>query len=100
MIRKATTEDVANIIALQESVAREKAIGGYGADSSKDWKKRDLSWTFVAVESERPVGFIYCAPRAYGGECVFTTRSRILEIVDLVVAPDARGQHRGHELVQ
>jgi len=99
MIRKATTEDIPDIIALQRSVEGENEIWGYQADSPEEWALRDLSWTFVALVGTQPVGFIYCCPMPYSGECVFPTESRILEIVDLVITQDARGQQHGHELV-
>lgn len=99
MIRKATTEDIPGMIVLQRSVEAESAIWGYAADSSEDWAKRDLAWTFLAMVGTRPRGFIYCSPRPCSGECVFPAGSRILEIVDLFIAADARCRGLGHELV-
>jgi GNAT superfamily N-acetyltransferase len=99
MIRKCTSEDISDVVALQKSVERESAIWGYGADSPKDWEQRNLAWTFLALEAGRPVGFIYCAPRPHSYECVFPAESKILEIIDLVVASDARCQRLGHALV-
>jgi len=99
MIRKATSEDIPGMIALQRSVETESAIWGYVADSPDDWAKRDFTWTFLALVGTQPVGFIYCAPRPYSGECVFPAGSRILEIVDLVIAADTRRRRCGSELV-
>jgi len=99
MIRKVTTEDIPSMVALQRSIEAESSMFGYTADSSIGWAKRDLAWTFLALVGTQPVGFIYSAPRPYSGECVFPVGSRILEIVDLVVAADARGGRFGHELV-
>jgi GNAT superfamily N-acetyltransferase len=99
MIRKATTEDIPRMIALQKTAEAENAIWGYGADPLADWEQRDLTWTWVAIQDAERVGFIYCSPRPYSGECVFPASSEILEIVDLVVAADARCRGLGHALV-
>lgn len=87
------------MVALQKSVEAENAIWGYGADAPEDWGQRDLAWAFLSIVGTQPVGFIYCLPRPYSGECVFPAGSQILEIVDLVVASDGRRRRRGHELV-
>lgn len=84
---------------LQRSIEEENSIWGYCADSSDDWANRNLAWTLLAVVEAKPVGFIHCLPRPYSGECVFRADSRILEIVDLVVATPYRHRGLGHELV-
>ena len=99
MIRKATIDDIPSLIALQRSVEEENAIWGYGADSPEDWAKRDLTWAWLAIGEARPVGFVYCSPRPYSGECVFPASSRILELVDLVVTAPERSRGLGHELL-
>jgi len=99
MIRRATTEDIPDLIVLQRSIEEENAIWGYRADSPGDWAKRDLGWTLVAIRDARFRGFICCSPRPYSGECVFPAGSKILEIVDLIIAGDDRCGGLGHELV-
>jgi GNAT superfamily N-acetyltransferase len=99
MIRKAKTEDIPILIALQRSIEAENAIWGYSADSAGTWAKRDLAWALLATVETQPVGFVYCSPRPYSGECVFPDGSRILEIVDLVIAPPNRCRGLGHELL-
>jgi len=92
MIRKAHSDDVSSFIALQSRVQEGAEIWGYGADSESTWSERNLAWSFVAANEGEIVGFIYCAPRTYSGECVFPAGSRILEIQELVVHPE----HREH----
>ena len=99
MIREARTEDITDIVALERSVESENTIWGYCADSAEGWANRDLSWTLLAVVEEQLVGFVHCSPRPYSGECVFPVGSKILEIVDLVVAMPYRCQRLGHKLV-
>lgn len=99
MIRKAQTEDIPVLVSLQEEVETERAIWGYGVDSPEEWAKRDLTWTFLAIDEARPVGFIYCSPRRYLGECVFPSNSNILEIVELVITSEERCHGFGHKLV-
>jgi len=99
MIREATHDDIPALVALQKAIEDENAIRGYQADSADDWSERDLTWTLVAVVGTRVIGFVYCAPRPYAGECVFPPGSRILEIADLLVAEPSRSQGLGHQLV-
>ena len=99
MIRKATTDDIPAMMALQRSIEEENAIWGYGADSAEEWAKRNLAWTLLGIVDGKPVGFIYCSPRQYSGECVFPAGSKILEIVDLIIAAAYRCQGLGRELV-
>ena len=99
MIRHAKADDIASIAALQGAVENERAIWGYVEESREEWAKRDFSWTYVAVDGARLLGFVHCLPRPYSGECVFPAESKILEIVDLIIAPDARNGGLGRELV-
>lgn len=100
MIRKATSDDIPGLMALQRSVEEENAIHGYRADSAEGWAARDLAWALVAVVEGQVVGFVYASPRPYSGECVFPARSTILEIVDLMIAESNRSRGLGHELVE
>ena len=99
MIRKATGEDIPGTIALQRSVGgRERHLGircGPAGRLGKAGPRADIS----GCRGARPVGFTCCCPRSYSDECVFGAWSRILEVVDLVVAADARRRGLGHELV-
>jgi len=100
MIRAAASGDIAAFIALQRRLEQGDEIFGYHADSDSDWSARTFAWTFVAVANDgRTLGFIYCEPRAYEGECVFPAGSRVLEIVELVVDVEARDRGIGRELV-
>ena len=99
MIRKAKTEDIPSLMALQRSIEEENAVWGYVADSAEDWGKRNLAWTLLGIVEAGPVGFIHCSPRQYAGECVFPPASKILEIVDLIIATPYRCRGLGHELV-
>jgi GNAT superfamily N-acetyltransferase len=98
-IRKADTTNLVAILSMQEDLASEGAIWGYGADSLEEWKNRELNWLFIAMEGSKPVGFIYCAERPYQGEYVFPEGSRILEIVELYVRPESRHFGVGKQLV-
>ena len=99
MIRIARTEDIPKLMDLQRSIEEEDSIRAYCADSAEDWAQRDLAWTLLATVEGKPVGFIHCLPRPYSGECVFPADSKILEIVDLIVATPYRCRGLGHELV-
>ena len=99
-IRKANKADIAAVLAMQQDLASEGAIWGYGADSADVWNDRNLNWLFLAIDSYEPVGFIYCEERPYEGECVFPEGSRILEIVELYVRPDSRQSRIGQQLVK
>ena len=99
-IRKSNKADIAAVLSMQEDLASEGAIWGYGPDSAEVWKNRDLDWLFVAIDSCESVGFIYCVERLYEGECVFPTGSRILEIVELYVRPESRHSGIGRQLVK
>ena len=100
MIRKARAADIPSLVALQTSSEEENCVLGYRADSADEWVKRDLAWTLIAFHGANPVGFVYCRPRPYSGECVFPDDSRILEIVDLIIAKPCRGRGLGHRLVE
>lgn len=99
MIRKAEAEDIPTLFSLQKEIETEQAIWGYGADPAEEWSKRNLAWTFLAMDGTRPLGFIYGCERPYAGECIFPSASRILEIVELVVTAKERAHGIGHELV-
>lgn len=99
MIKKVKTDDIPSLVRLQRSIEKENTIWGYCADSTEDWAKRNLAWTLLAIFEDKPVGFIHCLPRPYSGECVFPGDSRILEIVDLIVAKPYRCRGLGRELV-
>ena len=99
-IRKANEADIAAVLSMQEDLASEGAIWGYGSDSAEVWKNRDLDWLFVAIDGCESVGFIYCVERLYEGECVFPKGSRILEIVELYVRPESRHSGIGRQLVK
>jgi GNAT superfamily N-acetyltransferase len=98
-LRNATLDDLGALISMQEDLAAEGAIWGYGPDTEEEWKSRNLDWVIVAVEERRPVGFVFCDQRPYDGECVFPETSRILEIVELYVRPDFRHTGIGRELM-
>ena len=99
MIRKATTDDIPDMVALQKFVEGENSISGYRADTPEVWGKRDLAWTMVATSDGKTKGFIHCHPKPYSGECIFPIDSRILEIVDLVIEGHERSRGLGHQLV-
>ena len=99
-IRKSNKADIAAVLSMQEDLASEGAIWGYGPDSAEVWKNRDLDWLFVAIDSCESVVFIYCVERLYEGECVFPKGSRILEIVELYVRPESRHSGIGRQLVK
>ncbi len=99
-IRKANKADIAAVLAMQQDLASEGAIWGYGADSADVWNDRNLNWLFLAIDSYEPVGFIYCEERPYRGECVFPEGSRILEIIELYVRPESRHSGIGRQLVK
>jgi GNAT superfamily N-acetyltransferase len=98
-MRKATTDDIPGMIALQRAVEEDDAIWGYGSDPAEEWAKRDLTWSIVAFGDDDLRGFIYCEPRPYAGECVFAAGSKILEITELVIAECERNRGLGSQLV-
>ena len=99
-IREAKKADIAAILSMQQNLASEGAIWGYGPDSAEVWNARDLDWLFLAIDGSEPVGFIYCEERPYEGECVFPKDSHILEIIELYVRPQSRHSGIGQQLVK
>ena len=99
MIRNATVDDLPALVSLQKSIEEEGAIWGYRADSVEVWARRDLTWTLVSTAEDRVAGLIYCAPRENTGQSVFRQDSKILEIVELLVAAPYRSRGIGHDLV-
>ena len=99
MIRNATVNDLPALVSLQKSIEAEGAIWGYRADSVKVWARRDLTWTLVSTTEDRVADLIYCPPRENTGQSVFRQDSKILEIVELLVAAPHRSRSIGHDLV-
>ena len=94
-IRQATELDLPSIQALQQQIELEDTLWGFEADGIDEWDTRDLKWTLAAFEYEHLVGFIYCEPRPFEGECVFNEQSQILEIVELCVSKQYRHRRFG-----
>ncbi len=99
-ITQTKADDIPTLISLQKQLEKEDVIFGYRADSEEDWTKRCLEWSFVASENSNLVGFIYCCPRKYEGECLFSSDSQILEIVEFFVIKEFRHCGIGHKLVK
>ncbi len=99
-LRKAGLKDLDTIVSMQQALASESAIWGYRSDSVEAWNGRNLDWLFLAVDNDESIGFIYCAERPYRGESVFPEGSRILEIVELYVRPEARHGGSGRQIVK
>lgn len=98
-IRTAKKSDLHSLSSMQKLLESEGAIWGFGADPIQEWEALDLNWLLVAEEDELPVGYVFCVPREYKGECVFPEGSRILEILEIYVRPASRRDGVGHELV-
>ena len=99
-IQRANLDDIDAIISMQLCLAIEDVIYGYEADTDEDWQGRDLEWVYMARHEGKAAGFIYGAERPYKNECVFTEKSRILEIVELYVCPEFRHDGIGKQLVE
>lgn len=98
-ILAAVESDIPGMVALQRLVEAEDSIHGYRADAEEDWTRRDLSFTWVAERGGCLAGLIHGAPRDEPA-AVFPAGSRVLEVVELLVASAARDCGVGRALVR
>jgi GNAT superfamily N-acetyltransferase len=100
MIRRAEVTDVSGISRLQRVVEAEQCLWGFHADAAEVWRSRDLSWTLLHDVDGDVVAFVHCLPKTYRGAAIYPAGSRVLEVVELMVAPSHRGQEVGGNLVR
>ncbi len=99
-IRNSTENDIPGITALVNRFVKEVPTWGLSARTEKELRQLDARLIWVAEEKNKLIGYAVCLPRKNDGSCIFKENDKILELDEIYLVPEARGQGVGSELLE
>ena len=99
-IRNAAENDIPGIVALGNRYLKEVPTWGMTIRNEDELRQLDLRLIWVVEENNKLIGHAICLPRENDGRCIFTENDKILELDEIYLVPEARGQGIGSELLE
>lgn len=99
VVRRATEQDLGDIVRLSELWASENNTYGLAPNAISDLTPRIGDYLFVAYNDSQIVGYIMGTDHVSKGTAVIPQGERYVEIEEVYVHPDRRSAGIGHDLV-
>jgi GNAT superfamily N-acetyltransferase len=99
-IRNAVEKDIPGIVDLGNRFLKEVPTWGLVIRTEDELRKLDKRLIWVVEENGKLIGHAICLPRKNDGRCIFTENDKILELDEIYLVPEARGQGVGSELLE
>jgi len=99
VIRHLKEKDIPAIAALGKRFLKEVPTWGLVIRTDDELRKLDPDLIWVVEENDKLVGHAICLPKKYDGQNVFSEEDTILELDEIYLVPEMRGQGIGSELL-
>jgi N-acetylglutamate synthase-like GNAT family acetyltransferase len=99
-IRNATEKDIPGIVALGNRFLKEIPTWGLVIRTEDELRQMEKRFIWVVEENGKLIGHAICLPRKNDGSCIFEKKDKILELDEIYLVPESRGQGVGSELLE
>jgi|WetSurMetagenome_2_1015567.scaffolds.fasta_scaffold640634_2 GNAT superfamily N-acetyltransferase len=99
-IRHAEKKDVSAIVILGNRFLKEIPTYGLKIRTEEELRKLDQQFIWVVEEKDKLVGYAICVTKKYEGQNIFTEDDKILELDEIYLMPEFRGNGIGSKLLE